>query len=93
METVFRMHLPARTLVQENTFDARRDADCLKFRVAKGHDLPLRVYVQRKVMLLQDANITEEQEIVRLVWKGFRVYGTPYFTVEVKKYGKPTSRT
>jgi hypothetical protein len=55
----FRMHLPARTLVQENTFDARRDADCLEFRFAKEHDLPLRVYVQRKVMLLQDANITD----------------------------------
>jgi hypothetical protein len=70
------MHLPARTLVQENTFDASRDAGCLKFRFAKEHDLPLRVYVQRKVMLLQDANMTDEQEIVRMVWKWFRVYGT-----------------
>jgi hypothetical protein len=39
-------------------------------------------------MLLQDANMTDEQEIVRIVWKWFRVYGTPYFTVEVKRYGK-----
>ncbi|GFF72935.1 retrotransposon polyprotein, putative [Aspergillus lentulus] len=57
----------ARRSAQEDTFDAGRDADHLKFRFAKEHDLPLRVYVQRKVMLLQGANITDEQQIVSLV--------------------------
>lgn len=41
----------------------------MKFRFAKEGDLSLREYVERKTMLLQEANISDETEIIRRVWE------------------------
>jgi hypothetical protein len=54
---------------KKSSFEARRETDKLKFRFAKEKDLSLREYVERKVMLLQEANIKEEDEIVTRVWE------------------------
>ncbi|EED11912.1 hypothetical protein TSTA_110910 [Talaromyces stipitatus ATCC 10500] len=54
---------------KKSSFEARQEADKLKFRFAKEKDLPLREYVERKVILLQEANIKEEDEIVTRVWE------------------------
>ncbi|KAJ5558126.1 retrotransposon polyprotein [Penicillium sp. DV-2018c] len=54
---------------KKNPFEARTEADRLKFRYAKEKELGLREYVEKKIMLLREANITDEQEIVIRVWE------------------------
>jgi hypothetical protein len=54
---------------KKNAFEARTEAERLKFRFAKEKELSLREYVERKIMLLREANITEEQEMITRVWE------------------------
>lgn len=54
---------------KKNVFEARYEADRLKFRFAKEKELPLREYVEKKIMLLQEANITSQTELTRRIWE------------------------
>lgn len=54
---------------KKDPMDARREADRLRFRYADEHKLSLREYVERKIMLLREANITSENELVTRTWE------------------------
>lgn len=49
---------------KKNLFEACCEADALKFCFITEQVLPLQEYIKKKVMLLQEANIVDEQEIV-----------------------------
>ncbi|KAF5855633.1 hypothetical protein ETB97_008856 [Aspergillus alliaceus] len=55
---------------KKNPFLARREAERLQFRFATENNLSLSEYLERKVMLLREANILDEQELVSRVWEG-----------------------
>ena len=63
------MHIPIGATFQEECIEARQQADKLKFRFEKERELPLREYVEQKVMLLREANIKDEEEVVIRVWE------------------------
>ena len=54
---------------KRNPLDARREADRLKFRYSKETDLPLRDFIEKKVMLLQESGTFDEDQIVSRVWE------------------------
>jgi hypothetical protein len=54
---------------KKNVFEARREADKLKFRFATEKELSLREYIERKTMLLREANITDEADLAYRIWQ------------------------
>jgi hypothetical protein len=48
---------------KRNPLDARREAEKLVFRYATENDLPLREFIEKKIMLLQEAGNSNESDI------------------------------
>ena len=53
-----------------DAMEALDEAHCLRFRWDREDQMDLRQYVSRKVLLLEEAGILDEDQQVRLIWRG-----------------------
>jgi hypothetical protein len=85
---------------KQNPLGARKEADKLKFRFAKENELSLPEFIEKKVILLQESGIEDEQSILSRVWESLdpvlmatirpeRYYSLDKFTRKVYRQEAP----